>query len=140
VETILEINFLSQDFSPERHFWEPNMRIHMYIKALFCLNDDSSYCYEIKFLLLDNQWTIGTVFKLLSWWKLSLRWNFFDVISYWKITSLEWLCFFHIPDNRHWMVQEIRYKGSGVLGTYRIMDIILSLQLQCMKKVHKWST
>ena len=38
---------------------------------------------SLKFLLLGNQWTIGTVFKLLSWW------NFFDVISYWKITSLE---------------------------------------------------
>jgi hypothetical protein len=50
---------------------------------------------SLKFLLLGNQWTIGTVFKLLSWW------NFFDVISYWKITSLEWLSFFHIPDNRH---------------------------------------
>ena len=48
VETILEINFLSQDFSPERHFWEPNMRIHMYIKALFCLNDDD---YLLKIYL-----------------------------------------------------------------------------------------
>jgi hypothetical protein len=45
---------------------------------------ESFYCWEIKFLLLGNQWTIATVFNLLSWWKLSLWWNFFDVISNWK--------------------------------------------------------
>jgi hypothetical protein len=59
---------------------------------------------SLKFLLLGNQWTIGTVFKLLSWWKLSLWWNFFDVISNWKNTSLEWLSLLHIPDNRHCII------------------------------------
>jgi hypothetical protein len=51
--------------------------------------------------------------------------NFFDFLSNWKITSLEWLSFFHIPDNRHCIMVYISYYNLFLI--WEITPIVFNL-------------
>ena len=66
---------------------------------------------SLKFLLLGNQWTIGTVFKLLSWWKLSL-WYITGNMQKWKIKYVK----------IHKCILNIRIGAVGFLNWWLSID------------------
>jgi hypothetical protein len=76
-----------------------------------CIMDTASSQVEVFSICLFSPQTDGEHKQIKNIWQLTCEdvIHFFDVISNWKIISLEWLSFFHIPDNRHCMMVYISY-------------------------------